>query len=71
MFESVPDHRKIILLKFLNQNDNDLLKECGFLRTDINRLLREFKNILNEVHENYLDYVKDQEESNIERILNK
>ena len=31
----------------------------------------EFKNILLGEHENYLDYVKDPEESIIEKILNK
>ena len=38
MIESIPDYRKIVLLKFLIQNDKDLLKECGFLKTDNNCL---------------------------------
>ena len=36
MFESIPDYRKIVLLMFLNKNDNDIVKECGFLTNDIN-----------------------------------
>ena len=27
IFESIPDYRRIVLLKFLNKNDEDLLKE--------------------------------------------
>ena len=37
MFESIPDYRKIVLLKFLIQNDDDSLKECGFFMSDSNR----------------------------------
>ena len=71
IFESIRDYRKIVLLIFLIQNDKNLLKEIGFSKNDINRLNLEFKNILLEEFENYLDYIKDQEESVIERILNK
>ena len=41
MFESIPDYRKIVLLKLLFQNDDDLLKESAFLEVDINRLNKE------------------------------
>ena len=37
ILESIPDYRKIALLIFLIQNDKELLEECGFLKTDINR----------------------------------
>ena len=70
MFESIPDYRKIILL-FLIQNDKNLSKEIGFSKNDINLLNLEFKNILLEKLENYLDYIKDQEESILEKFLNK
>ena len=46
VFEFIPDYRKIVLLIFLIQNDNDLLKECGFLKNDVYRLSFEFKIIL-------------------------
>ena len=36
--ESIPDYRKLVLLKFLIKNDVDLLNECGFLKTDIVRV---------------------------------
>ena len=71
IFESIPDYRKMVFLLFLIKNDKDLLLEIGFSKNDINRLNFEFKNILIEQHEDYLDYVKDQEESIIEKILNK
>ena len=43
MFESLPDFRKIVLLFFLNKNDLDILKGCGFLKSDNIRLPLEFK----------------------------
>ena len=63
LFESIPDYRKIKLLIFLIQNDKNLLKEIGFSKKDINLLNLEFKNILNEEHEKFLNYIKDQVES--------
>ena len=71
IFESITDYRKIVLLIFLIQNDKNLLKEIGFSKNDINLLNLEFKNILLEEFENYLEYVKDQEESVLEKFLNK
>ena len=71
MFESIPDYRKIVLLLFLIQNDTNFLKEIGFSENDINRLNLEFKNILLKQYEEYLVYIKNQEESIIEKILNK
>ena len=58
MFESIPDYRKILILMFSNQNDKNLIKEIGFSKNDINLLKIEFKNILLEEHEDYLDYIK-------------
>ena len=71
MFESITDYRKIVLLTILIQNDKNLLLVIRFSQRDIDRLILEFKNILLEQHENYLDYVKDQEESILEKFLNK
>ena len=71
LFESIHDYRKIVIILILIQNDKDLLLELGFSERDINRLNEEFKNIIIEQHEEYLDYVKDQEESVLERFLNK
>ena len=71
MFESKPDYSKIVLLIFLIQNDDDLLRECGFLKSDINRLNKEFKTILMEQNEENLDYILNQEESIIEKTLKK
>ena len=62
LFESKTDYKKIVLLIFLIQNDKNLLKEIGFSKNDINLLNLEFKNILLEEFENYLDYIKDKEE---------
>ena len=71
LFESINDYRKIVLLMFLIKDDKNLLKEVGFSKNDINLLSLEFKNILLEEYENYLDYIKDQEESILEQFLNK
>ena len=71
LFESIDDYRKIVLLIFLIINDKDFLRECGFLEDDINRLNKEFKNILVEQNEEYLSYIKNEEESIVERFLNK
>ena len=71
LFESIPDYRKIVLIKFLIQNDKNLFKEIGLSKNDNNLINLEFKNILLEEFENYLDYTKDQEESILEKFLNK
>ena len=71
IFQSKPNFRKIVFLMFLIKNDRDLLLEIGFSERDINRLNLECKNILIEQHEEYMDYVKNEEESVIEKFLNK
>ena len=71
LFESKPNYRKIVLLVHLIQNDDDLLKECGFLKTDNIRLNKEYRTILIEQNEEYLDHIKNDEESVIEKISNK
>ena len=71
LFDSISDYRKIVLLIFLIQNDKNLLKEIGFSKNDINLLNLEFKNILIDEFEDYLDYIKNEEESILEKILNK
>ena len=59
------------MLLLLTKNDDDLLTEYGFVKTDIERLNLEFKKILSEQIDEFYSYVKNQEESIIERILNK
>ena len=71
IFESIPDYRKIVLLIFLIKNDEDFLVEIGFSERDINLLKLEFKNILIEDFEIYLDYIKNEEETFLEKFLNK
>ena len=51
---------------FKIKNEKKLLHEIGFSERDINRLNLELKNILNEEHEKYLDYIEKEEESIIE-----
>ena len=53
------------------KNDIDLVREVGFSERDVNRLILEFKNILIEQHDEYLEYVKNEEKSITEKILNK
>ena len=69
LFESISDYRKIVLLIILIQDDKNLLNEIGFSQRDINLLNLEFKNILLEEFENFLDYIKDQEESILEKFF--
>ena len=68
IFKSIPDYRKIVLLIFLIQNDKNLLNEIGLAKADINSLNLEFKNILLEEYEYYLDYIKNEEESILEKF---
>ena len=56
---------------FLFKDDDDFLPEWEFLKDDILRLNLEFKNILMEQNEEYLDYIKNEEESIVEKLLNK
>ena len=71
LFKSIPDYKKIVLLMFLIKNDIIFLYDCGFLKGDIIFLYKEFKNILLEFNEEHLDHIKKQEESNLEKFLNK
>ena len=71
IFGSILDYKKIVLLWFLIKIDKDLLLEIGFSERDINHLNSELKNILIEQHEDYLKYVKNEEESVHEKFLNK
>ena len=71
LFESIPDYRKIVFLILLIQNDQYLSKECGFLKIDVHRLSLEFKKISLEEIEDYIDYIKNEEESIFERFPNK
>ena len=70
-FESIPDYKKIVLIIFLFQNDKNSLKEIGFSKNDINRINLDFKNILTEQHEEYLNIIKNEEECIFEKFLNK
>ena len=56
---------------FLNKKDVDSFKGFGFLEKDIDRLRLEVKQILLEQNDDYLDHIKDQEDSNFDRSLNK
>ena len=55
---------------FLNKNDVNFSYECGFLKGDINFVYK-VKNILLEFNEKYLDHIKKQEESILEKIFRK
>ena len=71
IFESIHDYKKIVLLIFLIQNDKNFIKELGFSKNDITLLNLEFKNNLIEENEDFLPYIKNQEESLIGKLLNK
>ena len=59
----------IVLLLFLIKNETNLLTECGFLKDDINRLCSEFKNILIEQNEEYLEYIENEKEFLIDKFF--
>ena len=69
MFQYISDHRKRVILIFLFKNDNDLLRETGFSEGDIHRLKLEFEKIILEQIDEYYSYVKNEEESIIEKLL--
>ena len=69
MFKSIPDYRKIVLLIFSIKKDENILQECGFLKSDVIRLCLEFENFLMEQNQEYLEKIKKEEESMM--ILNK
>ena len=71
LFESIPDYKKIVILRFLIKNDVNFLYKCGFLKGDINILYKEFKNNLLDMNEDYLDHIKNQDEAILEKFLNK
>ena len=56
---------------FLIKKDDDLLHEIGFSERDFTRLNLEFKNILTEQHQEYLEYLKNEEDSILEKFSNK
>ena len=58
LFESILDYKKIVLWMFLIKSHVIFLYECGFLKGDINFLYNEYKNILLELNEEYLDHIK-------------
>ena len=55
----------------LFKNDINFSYECGSLKGDINFLYKEFKKILLELNEDYLDHIKNQEEYVLEKFLKK
>ena len=67
LFDSIQDYRNIVLLMFLIKNEVALLHERGFSKINIVRLCKEFNKILNEQIEEYLDYIRNEEESFIEK----
>ena len=73
IIESFHDFKKVSRI-FLIQNDenlSNLSKEIGFSKNDINLIKLEFRNNLLEGHEDYISYIKNEEEAIIERNLNK
>ena len=53
------------------ENDKVLLREIGFSEKDNKSANLEFRNLVVEQHEEYLDHVKNVEESIIQKVLNK
>ena len=60
---SMPYYRKIVLSIFRIENHNNLLTQCGTLKSYFIRFCTEIKSILIEQNEEYLVYIKNEEES--------
>ena len=71
LLETKPDYKKIVILIYIIQNDKNSLREVGFSERDIIRSNLEFKFVITKQHEEYLVYVKMEEELFIEIFLNK
>ena len=71
MFHSISDDRKTVFLIFLFKKDNDLLHETGFSERDIHLFNLEFENVILEQIDEYYSYIKNEEESIIEKLINK
>ena len=56
---------------FIIKNDVNMLYEARILKGENNSLYKEFKNILLELNEEYLNHNKNEEEAIIEKFLNK
>ena len=70
MFESVPDYRNIVSLKFSVENNLDNFQECGILKNDNNCLYSELKeNLILQQIEDHLDDTQNQREAIIESFL--
>ena len=71
MFETIAVYKKIVLLLFIIKKDDKILYESGFLKGDIHYLQKKFKHISLELNQENLDFIKSEEESIIERNLDK
>ena len=69
LFESIPDYRKVVLLIFIGKDHKNLSKEIGFIKNGINQLSLKYKIILLEEYEKYLEKIRNEEESGIEKYL--
>ena len=65
---SIAVYRKLLLLLFLIKTDVEFSNECGFLKSDTNRLCKGFKRTIIEQNQNYFDYIKTEQESIVEKI---
>ena len=68
-FESIPGYRKISF-NSVYKSDVDPLTECGLLKNDIICLYISFTSILIEHNEEYLDCLKNEETSILQRLHN-
>ena len=71
LFGSIPDYKKVVLSIFLIKKDDDILHQIGFSEREITRLNLECKILLTEQDQEYLEYIKNEEQSILEKFLNK
>ena len=68
---SITDFRKIVLLKFLVKNDCDFQQESCYLKKILIVYVWRFEKLRMQQNEEYLDYIKNEEEAIIEEVLNR
>ena len=71
LFESTPGYKKLVLIMFSIKKDVDISQEDGYLKNDNDCLRLEFRSVVMQQNEDYLDFIKNEGEPIIEKSLNK
>ena len=70
LFESIQDYKMKVLLVFIFKKDDALIKEYDFFKKMVYNVFMMSSRKMNEQKENYLHYLKFDEDSLIEKVCN-